>query len=100
IAIEDELYGLAIADFVGAHIWQPGTMFKIVHVIEPYNFGDQVTAVYGLDADRDFIKERTEQGNKLVALVKNRLEQKVGCAIPIETNVLVGRPHHVILDSA
>ena len=100
ITVEDELYGGAVVDFLASDGWAPGTMFKILHAVEPSYVGDRVTAVYGNDLQNEILKERTEYGQKLVAEIKDELQKKLGPDFPVETNVTIGRPHHVILHVA
>ena len=100
IAVEDELYAKAMVDFVGAHRWQPGTMFKIIHAVEPAFVGDRITAVYGSDLQNQILQEAMEYGRRLIVSTKEALQSKVGAGNPVETNVSIGRPHHVILDAA
>ncbi|HEY9792579.1 MAG TPA: universal stress protein [Candidatus Obscuribacterales bacterium] len=100
IAVEDEIYAKAIVDFVAAHRWQPGTIFKIVHAVEPSFVGDRITAVYGADLQNELLRERTDYGQRLVAFTKETLQSKLDASPPIETNVSIGRAHYVILDVA
>lgn len=100
IAVDDELFGSACADFVTEHVWQPGTIFKIIHAVEPVYIGDRLSAMYGLDLENQILQDRQAYGRDVVAKVKEVLEKKLPAGIAIETNVIAGSPHHVILDTA
>lgn len=43
IAIEDEIYGNAIVDFVNKHIWPEDAEFKLIHVVEPLLVGSYMS---------------------------------------------------------
>jgi nucleotide-binding universal stress UspA family protein len=100
IAVEDELFGAACADFVTEHVWQPGTIFKVIHAVEPVFVGDRVTAAYGVDLENEILQDRLSYGRDLVSKVKGLMEQKLPSGMPIETTVSTGRPYQVILDIA
>jgi nucleotide-binding universal stress UspA family protein len=100
VAIEDKRFGKAIVDFLVAHQWQAGTMFRLVHVVEPSVVGDQVTAVYGIGVENEIVQERLNDGSLILNQVREQLQAKFGTAYPVEVNVIKGHPHHAILDIA
>ncbi|MFA7335599.1 MAG: universal stress protein [Candidatus Obscuribacterales bacterium] len=100
VAIEDKRFGKAIVDFLVAHEWQAGTMFRLVHVVEPSVVGDQVTAVYGIGVENEIVQERLNDGSLILNQMREQLQAKFGSTFPVEVNVVKGHPHHVILDIA
>lgn len=100
IAVEDELFGLACVDYVASHQWEAGTMFKIMHAVEPFTVGDRITDICDDNLLGKIHAEQVEYGQQLVAQIKQKLEAKIGTGMPIETNVTMGRPHHIILQIA
>ena len=100
VAIEDKRFGKAIVDFLVAHQWQAGTIFRLVHVVEPSVVGDQVTAVYGDGVENEIVQERLSDGSQLLNQMREQLQAKFGMALPVEVNVVKGHPHHIILDIA
>jgi nucleotide-binding universal stress UspA family protein len=100
VAIEDKRFGKAIVDFLVAHEWQAGTMFRLVHVVEPSVVGDQVTAMYGNGVENEIVQERLNEGSLILNQMREQLQAKFGTTFPVEVNVVKGHPHHVILDIA
>ena len=100
VAIEDKRFGKAIVDYLVAHQWQAGTIFRLLHVVEPSVVGDQVTAVYGKGVENEIVQERLTEGSELLHKIREQLQAKFGAAIPVEVNVLKGHPQHKILDIA
>lgn len=100
IAIEDEQFAPRILDFVLRHSWEPGSMLRLITVVEPSVVGDNVTAVYGGGIDHQILEERINKGSSLLNRYRDELQSKIGNAIPVEVTVIVGRPHHVILQVA
>lgn len=100
VAVEDEQFGSAIIDFVTAHVWHAGTIFRLVHVVEQSSVGDKVTAIYGSGIDNEILEQRTKRGSALLNKLRDTLQPKVGSLNPVEVTVLFGRPHHAILETA
>lgn len=99
-AIEDEMFGNAIVDFLAEHFSNPGTMFRLIHVVEPTIVGDNVLAIYGNGISREILEEQVKNGSTLINSMRDKLHTKVGTASPIEVSVIIGTPHHVILETA
>lgn len=100
IAIDDETYGKAIIDFAGAAFTKPGTLFKLLHIAEPSSVGDTVTAIYGQGINREILEERVKEGSALLGDMREQLQARVGQSSPVEVSVMIGTPHHVILEIA
>lgn len=99
-AVEDDQFGSAVVDYLTSHQWMPGTIIKILHVVEPSIVGDNITAVYGGGIDHEIMEDRVKHGSALINKLRDRLQASLGNSIPIEVNVVIGRPHHVILQTA
>lgn len=100
LAIEDADFGNAIVDFVLKHQWEPATMLKLLHAVEPSSVSDQIVAVYGHGIDKDILDDRTKSGAQMLHELQERLREHLPAAIPVEVNQVVGRPHHVIAETA
>lgn len=100
IAVEDDQFGSAMVDYLTSHQWQPGTIVKLLHVVEPSIVGDNITAVYGGGIDNEIMEDRVKHGSALINKLRERLQATLGNAIPIEVNVVIGRAHHTILEMA
>lgn len=98
VAIEDEQFAPLILDFVAEHQWQAGSILRLITAVEPFLIGDNVTAVYGGGVDVQIMEERVTNASKFLNKCREQLHSKLGGLIPIEVNVIVGQPHHVILD--
>jgi nucleotide-binding universal stress UspA family protein len=100
IAVEDELFARAIVDFVSAHGWRPDTQMKVLYVVERPFAGDEITAIYGAELQAEMLKYGREFGDRLVQQVQQWLQDRIDKAIPLETSVIVGKPHHAIVYTA
>lgn len=100
LAVEDAQFGKAIVDFVTSHTWKPGTMFMLLHVVEPALVGDSITAIYGVGLDNQILEERTKSGSELMEKLRQDLQSAVGAALPVEVSVTIGQPQHGILEAA
>lgn len=100
VAIEDKQFAPVILDFVAEHEWQAGSILRLITVVEPFLIGDSVTAVYGGGLDVQITEERVANASSLLNKCREQLHSKLGDAIPIEVNVMIGQPHHIILDVA
>lgn len=100
LAVEDFRFGRAVVDFVSSHSWKPGTMFKLLHAVEPALVGDSITAIYGIGLDNQILEERTKSGSELMEKLRHELQSALGAALPVEVTVTIGQPQHVILEAA
>lgn len=100
LAVEDSKFGKAIVEYVASHSWKPGTMFKLLHVVEPALVGDSITAIYGVGLDNQILEERTKSGAELMEKLRHELQSAVGAALPVEVSVTIGQPQHAILEAA
>jgi nucleotide-binding universal stress UspA family protein len=100
VPVEDPFYGEAIAEFIGRHQWHPGTIFKVISVIEPPYVGDQVSAIYGAGLYDAMLQDQSTNATNLVTKIKESLSKKLDPATPIETNVFIGNPIQDILHCA
>ncbi len=100
VAIEDEQFAPLIMEFVLTHEWQTGSILKLISVVEPSVVGDNITAIYGGGIDRQILEERVNKASKELNELREELHSKLGDAIPVEVNVMVGQPHHAIIEVA
>lgn len=97
IAVEDKLFGEAIADFVEKHGWESGTEFKLVHVVEPVS----MPALYGYPSEVvvNLMEEERRAGKSLIMSLGTRIA-KAFPAVTIKEEVLEGYPKEVIVGLA
>jgi nucleotide-binding universal stress UspA family protein len=98
IAVEDKVFGEAIAEFVGAHKWEAGSKFKVIHVAnaeELYQTSDS----FCCEAARDMVEERDRRARSLVKGIAAQITTKLGGAEVID-DIIYGKPKEIILDEA
>lgn len=100
IAVESKEFAAAIKDFIAAHQWSAGTIFKVLHVVELPLIGDSISSIYGNGIQNEILRERVDIGEQLVGWVREQLEERLGLNTPIETDTILGAPHPVILQTA
>lgn len=95
IAVDDEVFGKAIAEFVVNHHWPSTCHFKIVNVVE--TIGDkQMSLLLPSDVFDDIIKHRNQQAAALVRRIAVHLRDRFHTP-EIEEVVLEGHPADEIL---
>lgn len=98
IAVDDEVFGKAIADFVVNHHWPTNCQFRIINVVE--TIGDkQLSLLLPRDVFDDVIKHRRQQAAALVRRSAVRLRDRFHCP-EIEELILEGHPADEILQCA
>lgn len=100
IAVEDNVYGHAIAEFVTSHTWPLETQFRVIHAIRTqelaaYMTGDAICC----KAARALIQRREEYSRALVQSVATDIRSRLPQA-EIHEEVIYGNPKDVILDEA
>jgi len=98
IAVEDKVFGKALADFVIDHKWPEDTMFKIIHVEEPLSFARSHDGLSKGEFE-SYLEERRRCGKSLVMGIGTALRMNFPSA-NVEEVVLEGHPKEVILDTA
>ncbi len=98
IAVDDDAFGAAIADYVKNHQWPPRTEFKVVNVLEPILLDDsrEITFLPLLECDVELIRR---QAKALVRHVALRMRTALKTT-HIEEVVLEGHPKEEILKLA
>ena len=99
IAVEDKLFGQALADFVVSHPWKDVPEFKIVNVVEQLKY--LVPTLTGMSDTRylDVVEERQRLGKSLVLAIGTALRQSFPHA-KMEELIVNGDPKSRILDLA
>jgi len=97
VAIEDEVFGDAIAKFLATHEWPDDSEIKLIHVTEPIF----VHALSGYPSEliRSVNEERERAAKSMLLAIGTQLTQ---CFPRVSTKeeVLFGHPKDVILDAA
>jgi nucleotide-binding universal stress UspA family protein len=99
IAVEDKIYGKALADFVVSHRWKEVPEFKIVNVVEQMKY--LIPPITGVSDTRyiDVLEERQRMSTSLVLSLGTTLRQSFPNAT-IDELVVDGDPKSKILDLA
>jgi nucleotide-binding universal stress UspA family protein len=98
IAVEDKVFGQALAGFVIDHKWSPETTFKIVHVQEPLCIYRNFDGFSKEEFD-SYEEERKRFGKSLVMSLGTTLRMNFPTA-EVEEVVMEGQPKEIILDIA
>lgn len=98
IAVDDQVFGEALAAFAGRHRWPAGSQFKVLHVVEPvlFDHGGDVSYAPFLESTAGYAMDEAQQ---LVDFVAAKLQAQVGDT-SIEQQVLEGHPAEQIIDTA
>jgi len=99
IAVEDNLYGKAISDYVAQNYWEKIPSFKVINVVPPLKYF--IPVVTGVTDTRyiDVLEERKRHGKSVVLNLGTALKQAFPKA-PLEEVVVDGDPKSKILDIA
>lgn len=97
VAIEDKLFGEAIAEFVGNHEWPDNSELRIVHVIEPI-FVKPLSG-YPSDLIQNLNEERLRAGKSLVLSIGTIIRSKLP-SIAMKEEVVEGHPKDVLINNA
>lgn len=96
LAVEDKLFGEAIAEFAARHQWPEQSEFRVLHVVEPvFNVVPPAQA----DSSANYIEEKFRAGKSLVLSVGTRIRQALP-TVPLTEEVAEGNPKDVILETA
>jgi len=96
VAVDSVEFNKAIADFVLKHQWQPGSIFKIIHVIEPEYSGAGISFIPFHDS---VVANDRREGESLTADLTGRIFSEQ-LNIELTTDVLEGHPCDRIVDTA
>src|SRR5215813_10039659 len=88
LAVDDEVFGLAIADFVVKHRWPDETTFTVMHVINP---AEAAATLPGSQVE--------QEAKRLVKQVADRLRLALA-DVKVEEVVSFGRAKETIVDLA
>src|SRR4030095_16994287 len=88
LAVDDEVFVLAMVDFVVKHRWPDGTTFTVMHAINP------AIAVANWPSD-----QIEQEANRLVRQIADRLRLAIA-DVKVEEVVAFGRPKEAIIDLA
>lgn len=97
VAVEDKLFGEAIADFVSKHEWPVDTELKIIHVVEPIYVN--TLSGYPSELVANFHEERMRAAKSLVMGIGTRIKTQ-NQSIALKEDVLEGRAKELIVDTA
>lgn len=100
VAIDDIIFGKEILEFAGNTFCKPGTLFYLLHITEPSNVSDRITALYGHGINHAILEDRIKSGSELLNELREMLQAKVDKTCPIEVAVKIGTAHHMILEVA
>jgi nucleotide-binding universal stress UspA family protein len=95
VAIEDELFGNAIIDFIGTQRWASGTEFELVHVIDYPPTSETIGELCCMEAQRMFDEEQAAM-RKLLMDLDLRLIKLVP-DVQSEQKILFGFPKDKLL---
>lgn len=97
VAVEDKVFGEAIADFVASHDWEEGINIKILHVLEPIH----VPAFHGYPTElmASLNEERARAAKSLTMTVGTMIQQKLPSA-HVEEIIEEGSPKNRIVQLA
>lgn len=98
IAVEDKVFGEALAQFVVNHQWTDKTEFKVVNVVEPLYIEHYMDG-YSYDLLPNLVEERHRRGRSLVISIGMKLKETFPSA-QVEELVIDGTPKEQILKIA
>jgi nucleotide-binding universal stress UspA family protein len=75
VAVEDNMFGKALFDFISAHCWSEETHFRVVHIVEPIFWGAYGGAV-SPDALSQMVADSERFGKTLTSNVAQMIKQK------------------------
>lgn len=97
VAIEDKLFGEAIADFVANHEWPEGSEILIMHVVEPV-FVKPMSG-YPTELVRSFNEERLRAAKSLVLSIGTKIRTALP-HISMKEEIVDGHPKEVLINRA
>lgn len=97
VAIEDEHFGKAIADFIAEHEWPEGSEIQLLHMIEPI----YVNAFSGYPSEliASYNEERERAAKSLLLSVGTEIAKHLP-QLPIKEVIVKGQPKEVIVRTA
>jgi len=96
VAVDSIDFNKAIADFVLKHQWQPDSVFRVIHVIEPEFPGAGVSFIPYLDS---VVANDRREGESLTADLTRRIFAG-DLTVELITDVLEGHPCDRIVETA
>lgn len=97
VAVEDKLFGEAIADFVANHEWPQGSELRILHVVESLHIAP--LSGYPSELSRSLNEERMRAGKSLVLQIGTKIRSKLP-TISMKEEIVEGHPKDVIMNTA
>lgn len=97
IAIEDEKFGQAMADFITEHQWPEDTEIRLLHAMEPIYLGE--VSGYPTALIASIHEERKRAAKSLLLNIGTQIAKKLP-AMPIVEEVQEGSPKHLIVQTA
>lgn len=98
IAVDDEVYGNAVIDFIRRSGWVKNVDFKLLHIVEPL-LVDSYMSVVPAPILTDVVKENTQSAKKLLDKLETRLKPDLDGG-SIEKSVYEEFPKSAIIDEA
>jgi nucleotide-binding universal stress UspA family protein len=98
IAVDDQVFGEALAEFAGSHKWLADAEFKVLHVVEPVllDHGGDVSYAPFLESTAQYTMQEAQ---RLVGFVASKLRSHLPDG-SIDQEILEGHPAEQILDTA
>ncbi|HEY9868697.1 MAG TPA: universal stress protein [Candidatus Obscuribacterales bacterium] len=98
IAVDDLVFGEALAEFAGRHQWPVDVEFKVLHVVEPVllDHGGDVSYAPFLESTSQYAMQ---EARRLVGSVASKLRSNLRDG-RIDQEVLEGHPAEQIIDTA
>lgn len=97
VAVEDKIFGKAIAEFVKDHQWPENTEIRLIHVLEPIYVG--IMTGYPSELIANLKEERMRAAKSLLMSVGTEIRTALP-RIALKEEVLEGPPKELIVDSA
>lgn len=94
VAIEDEVFGQAIVEFLGRVSWPAESSFKLIHIVEPQPIIDAPPTYW-----QEALEHAVKSGEGLLNSLSSSLKAKTGLK-SISTAVLEGFAKETILETA
>jgi nucleotide-binding universal stress UspA family protein len=97
VAVEDKLFGEAIADFVANHEWPEGSEISVLHVLEPIFV--KPLAGYPTELIKSLNEERSRAAKSLVLSVGTAISTKYP-HVTVREEILEGHAKDIIVNRA
>ena len=97
IAVEENKFGTAMADFVAEHEWPEGSEIRLIHALEPIHVN--VLSGYPSELMHNITEERQRAARSLLLSVGSQISMRLA-GVPVIEQVIDGHPKDVIIDAA